>query len=79
MFFFQTLNYLHLTEVHCGPAVELAQTNFSMHGGDKVGGKVTYTCIHDYERQSGSGFSRCQLSGKWTRPTLVCEGRSLDI
>ncbi|KAI0235778.1 Sushi, von Willebrand factor type A, EGF and pentraxin domain-containing protein 1, partial [Lamellibrachia satsuma] len=60
-------------EVHCGPAVELAQTNFSIHGGDKVGGKVTYTCIHGYERQSGSGFSRCLLSGEWTRPTLVCE------
>ena len=66
-------------EVHCGPAVVLPHTNFSMYGGDKVGGKVTYTCIHGYERLSGSGFSRCPLSGEWTRPTLVCEGRSINI
>ncbi|KAI0238242.1 hypothetical protein LSAT2_011135 [Lamellibrachia satsuma] len=60
-------------EVHCGPPLELAYTNYLTSGGDTVGGKVMYTCIHGYERRSGSGFSRCPLIGEWTTPTLVCE------
>jgi len=66
------------TEVHCGSPVEVLHTASSMSGDDRVGGKVMYTCIRGYERKSGSGFSRCQLSGVWTRPTLVCEGTSLS-
>ncbi|KAI0229120.1 P-selectin [Lamellibrachia satsuma] len=60
-------------EVHCGPPIMLAHTNFSTSGGDAVGGKVMYTCIHGYQRQSGLGFSRCPLTGIWTMPTLICE------
>ena len=40
-----------------------------------VGGKVTYTCNYGYERKEGEGFSRCQLDGKWTKPSLICEGQ----
>ena len=57
----------------------LDHTNFSTSGGDAVGGKVMYTCIHGYQRQSGLGFSRCLLTSKWTMPTLICEGGLSDL
>ncbi|KAI0231624.1 hypothetical protein LSAT2_018021 [Lamellibrachia satsuma] len=60
-------------EVHCGPPLKVVYANYWMSGGDTVGGKVMYTCIHGYERRSGSGFSSCPLNGEWTTPTLVCE------
>ena len=69
----------YFAEVHCGPPIKLNFTNYLTSGGDTVGGKVMYTCIHGYERRSGSGFSRCPLSGEWTTPNLVCEGASLDL
>ncbi|KAK2192700.1 hypothetical protein NP493_25g07031 [Ridgeia piscesae] len=60
-------------EVHCGPAIGIKHTKYSLHGDDKVDGKVTYTCNRGYQRLSGDGFSRCQLNGTWTKPTLICE------
>ena len=65
--------------MHCGPPVQLPHTNYTMAGGDTVGGKVMYMCNHGYERLSGSGFSRCPLSGTWTKPSLVCEGELADL
>ena len=66
-------------EVYCGPPIKLDFTKYLTSGGDTVGGKVMYRCIHGYERRSGSGFSRCPLEGEWTTPNLVCEGWSLDL
>ncbi|KAI0227874.1 hypothetical protein LSAT2_021636 [Lamellibrachia satsuma] len=61
------------TEVHCGSPLDVTNASYSMRNGDMVGGKVTYTCNHGYERKAGEGFSRCQLDGKWTKPSLICE------
>ena len=62
------------SEVHCGPAIEIKHSSNSTYGDDKVDGKVTYTCNRGYQRLSGDGFSRCQMNGTWTKPTLICEG-----
>ncbi|KAI0232225.1 hypothetical protein LSAT2_017431, partial [Lamellibrachia satsuma] len=66
-------------DVHCGPAAKIVHANVSMYSGDTVGGKVTYTCTHGYERLSGSGFSRCLLNGEWTKPTLVCQSVTCGV
>ncbi|KAI0220809.1 CUB and sushi domain-containing protein 1 [Lamellibrachia satsuma] len=60
-------------KVHCGSPLEVAKANVTMNSGDTVGGKVMYSCNHGYERRSGEGYSRCQLNGKWTTPSLICE------
>ena len=64
----------YFSEVHCGPAIEIKNTNYSTYGDDKLNGKVIYTCNRGYQQRSGEGFSRCQLNGTWTKPTLICEG-----
>ncbi|KAI0235750.1 hypothetical protein LSAT2_013728 [Lamellibrachia satsuma] len=64
---------LKCEEVHCGSPLNVTNASYSMPDDDMVGENVTYTCKYGYKRKEGEGFSRCQLDGKWTKPSLKCE------
>uniref|UniRef100_A0A667W8W6 Sushi domain containing 1 n=1 Tax=Myripristis murdjan TaxID=586833 RepID=A0A667W8W6_9TELE len=64
-------------EILCGSPPVIESTEQVWNGNSAPGSTVLYSCKEGFYDKGGSNLSVCNESGRWTRPTLSCQGNSI--